>query len=1516
MGVSPSKDTKAAADTRQPSPVPVASSSSSVPSDEDDASSAGYHLPTRQEVDSMQTPDALYFEISRNSCYQQYQARRLHFHFKQRATDGRLMSLSDFTAAFFPHSSDDWCCAPSVVRRAFQLFDRDGDGVLAFNDLIAALTICYSGTKQQQIRFLFDVYDAQGKGYLDRADLARLLSTSMPYLKGIEPRLLSEALTLREIIADGQHSYSWYQQQLQALIALSPALPTQPLASPVSPRPRFSFRASSPSHLNTALNSQSPPLPPVQVSFDTFYRFCLSSFRYRRWFSRFHLLPSVREERAAVRGLVRDGAVVKGEEWYVLDGKWWRQWCTYCKWDETEELEQKVAEDEEEEEDDSEESEDEMAAAAPPDAAGRQRSLSRALSSGLSPALPGSSAGHPPHNASSAPSSNPVSVPHTPSSKRRKSSLPAVYEQKELDTTAPPAAVILRAPSASSATATAATATVTLPLQAQTPLLRRRSSNVSSRLLATAPRSPRLPSTLDDTPLLSSLRPAAIDNYEMLAAASFPGELRASAAEGTDFVTVHRAVWQYLQGMYGGGPDIRRRVIERQEGRLEVEVWPVVVTVARLLEGRKLGEAEAVMVSAVIRLGELYERLHERMKVTAEEQMRLWLRTPTNWQLLHCEQPDVLQQTIEQLGWQTGDELMVEVKAASAEAWQLSEKTDGKDWRQVAKGDVLDAKDQHGVWYAASVVDITQSGSHVLVHFHGWSSKWREELPIDSLCTCKAKCACGRRLSAHGLQSRFTVRKSTSAAPSTAVSRLGNTPGKSTPGVCGIVNLGNVRSTSLSAALCRLCQAFHNTSRTCDWLCFLVCQTCYLNCIIQSLSFTPIFSAYFVGGRFNGDLNPSNPLGHRGLLATDFAALLSELWSGQFTAVAPRRLKQTIADFAPQFSGFQQHDAHELLAFLLDGLHEDVNRVKRRVLTAAIESAGRPDKVVARESWEAYRERNKSIVVDLMMGLLKSEVRCPSATCGKTSVTFDCYRYLTVPIPYPVGSRRIHVTLVRADDSACTSYGVGVSEEASVAELKAALSALCGISPVYLIVTEVSRNRLMRVLTDDRPVSVIRPVEVIYVFEALPDVVRPAKPSPSLQSVSSTALELSASTLRADGSVGGASAVTHNQQPVPVVSVTPSQSPFASSSSSSTSSSASSTSAQRGDTVLLTTASSSAPPSATASPSPPPSYTPQPVSSSTRSASPLAPPLALIDDIVYCQTVHRCYLLDGHGQRVLSARFGVPVLLTLAPNTPLEFVHASVWQLIRRWMPPQLDLRPDVHYSLTVLDYQCNRCGLCGEDKSCSGCPLPAASSDSAFRLSNQHALCVLWQAQDDAEQVRQRMLDTHFTRHPTWLSSVQPLSFTLDDCLDAFTAREVLSVEDAWTCAACKQPQQASKQMWLHSTPAVLIIHLKRFLQLRGGRREKIHALVDFPLTALDLRRYLPAAGGDGGGGDGSYPLYDLYAVSNHMGSLTGGHYTAYCRHEASGAWLHFDDQHVHTVQPSAIKTNNAYVLFYRLRQ
>ena len=47
----------------------------------------------------------------------------------------------------------------------------------------------------------------------------------------------------------------------------------------------------------------------------------------------------------------------------------------------------------------------------------------------------------------------------------------------------------------------------------------------------------------------------------------------------------------------------------------------------------------------------------------------------------------------------------------------------------------------------------------------------------------------------------------------------------------------------------------------------------------------------------------------QGELALAFGELLRKLWSSGRTAVAPRAFKGKLARFAPQFSGYNQHDS-------------------------------------------------------------------------------------------------------------------------------------------------------------------------------------------------------------------------------------------------------------------------------------------------------------------------------------------------------------------------------------------------------------------------------------------------------------------------------------------------------------------------------------------------------------------------------------------------------------------------------
>jgi len=47
------------------------------------------------------------------------------------------------------------------------------------------------------------------------------------------------------------------------------------------------------------------------------------------------------------------------------------------------------------------------------------------------------------------------------------------------------------------------------------------------------------------------------------------------------------------------------------------------------------------------------------------------------------------------------------------------------------------------------------------------------------------------------------------------------------------------------------------------------------------------------------------------------------------------------------FSGYNQHDSGELINYLLDGLHEDLNRIKVKPYVETKDEPNRPESVIA-----------------------------------------------------------------------------------------------------------------------------------------------------------------------------------------------------------------------------------------------------------------------------------------------------------------------------------------------------------------------------------------------------------------------------------------------------------------------------------------------------------------------------------------------------------------------------------------
>lgn len=224
------------------------------------------------------------------------------------------------------------------------------------------------------------------------------------------------------------------------------------------------------------------------------------------------------------------------------------------------------------------------------------------------------------------------------------------------------------------------------------------------------------------------------------------------------------------------------------------------------------------------------------------------------------------------------------------------------------------------------------------------------------------------------------------------------------PGKCGLQNLGN---------------------------------TCYFNSGVQCLLHTlPLVKLLFQKD-LSRMINKKNPIGSKGVLFSAFQDLLNQVWLGKERVISPSALKMRIGQYSSRFNGWSQQDSHELISFLLDGIHEDLNQSQKNETFENQHGDGSNDEEIARLSWNNYLKRNRSIIVDLFQGQLKSTLDCPR--CEKRTVVFDPFMTLTLPITMP-HNKGFQIRYVPFDiNMESQVYEVSISGALSIEKVRAAL---------------------------------------------------------------------------------------------------------------------------------------------------------------------------------------------------------------------------------------------------------------------------------------------------------------------------------------------------------------------------------------------------------------------------------------------------------------------------------------------
>ncbi|XP_073978115.1 ubiquitin specific protease 2 isoform X1 [Rhodnius prolixus] len=179
-------------------------------------------------------------------------------------------------------------------------------------------------------------------------------------------------------------------------------------------------------------------------------------------------------------------------------------------------------------------------------------------------------------------------------------------------------------------------------------------------------------------------------------------------------------------------------------------------------------------------------------------------------------------------------------------------------------------------------------------------------------------------------------------------------------------------------------------------------NTCFLNSVVQCLSNTRILKDYLLRKEFITEIRNSES---RGALIKSFAEVVTELWSGEGKIINPSAFKSQVQRYAPRFMGYNQQDAQEFLRYLLEGLHDDINRVQIKPKNLPEIDDHLSDSVKSSESWKQYLRCDNSRIVDLFVGQLKSTLQC--TTCGHSSTTFEVFWDLSLPLPSRIGSLRL-----------------------------------------------------------------------------------------------------------------------------------------------------------------------------------------------------------------------------------------------------------------------------------------------------------------------------------------------------------------------------------------------------------------------------------------------------------------------------------------------------------------------------
>ncbi|KAK2506284.1 hypothetical protein MC885_003427 [Smutsia gigantea] len=150
-------------------------------------------------------------------------------------------------------------------------------------------------------------------------------------------------------------------------------------------------------------------------------------------------------------------------------------------------------------------------------------------------------------------------------------------------------------------------------------------------------------------------------------------------------------------------------------------------------------------------------------------------------------------------------------------------------------------------------------------------------------------------------------------------------------------------------------------------------NTCFMNCIVQALTHTPLLRDFFLSDRHRCEMqSPSS------CLVCEMSSLFQEFYSGHRSPHIPYKLLHLVWTHARHLAGYEQQDAHEFLIAALDVLHRHCKG----------DDNGK----------KASNPNHCNCIIDqIFTGGLQSDVTCQ--VCHGVSTTIDPFWDISLDLP-------------------------------------------------------------------------------------------------------------------------------------------------------------------------------------------------------------------------------------------------------------------------------------------------------------------------------------------------------------------------------------------------------------------------------------------------------------------------------------------------------------------------------------